>query len=155
VSSDLLSALPRLLPKAAAWAERQSADILANGVTLSEKGLVIAKAVGVSNPERVRVAFVVAMPVPEDAELAAASAAAGLLTPNTIGLTLGYGIYLLTSGPAITAQVLAHEARHVHQYEQAGSIPAFLAVYLPQVLELGYSSAPYELDAVSASEAYA
>jgi len=35
----------------------------------------------------------------------------------------------------------------VYQYEQHGSIAAFLPVYLSQVLEVGYQDAPLERDA--------
>jgi hypothetical protein len=37
----------------------------------------------------------------------------------------------------------------VHQYERAGSIAAFLPVYLQQIVELGYNNAPFEIDARS------
>jgi hypothetical protein len=42
---------------------------------------------------------------------------------------------------------LAHECRHVYQYEVAGSIDAFLSLYLKQVAEFTYERAPFELDA--------
>ena len=34
-----------------------------------------------------------------------------------------------------------------HQYEEAGSIADFLPVYLKQIVEFGYDSAPLEVDA--------
>lgn len=42
---------------------------------------------------------------------------------------------------------VSHELRHVHQYEQHGSIAAFLRVYLRQIVEVGYANAPLEADA--------
>jgi hypothetical protein len=35
----------------------------------------------------------------------------------------------------------------VYQYERAGSIAAFLAKYVPDVIEFGYRDAPDEVDA--------
>ena len=46
-----------------------------------------------------------------------------------------------------TARLLAHEFRHVFQYEQAGSIAAFISMYLQQIVEYGYDNAPSEKDA--------
>jgi hypothetical protein len=44
-------------------------------------------------------------------------------------------------------QLLSHECRHVYQYEAAGSIAAFLPVYIEQIVEFGYDDAPFEQDA--------
>jgi hypothetical protein len=35
----------------------------------------------------------------------------------------------------------------VHQYEAAGSIAAFLPLYLQQIVLYGYERAPFEVDA--------
>lgn len=61
------------------------------------------------------------------------------------GLTLGYSI-LICRGHK-TRRLLSHELRHVFQYEQHGSIAAFLPVYLMQIATVGYQSAPFEQDA--------
>ena len=74
-----------------------------------------------------------------------AAQASGLLSPNIDGLTLGHGIYI-RHGQA-SNRLLSHEFRHVYQYEQAGSIAAFLSVYLQQILTVGYQLAPLEIDA--------
>ena len=47
----------------------------------------------------------------------------------------------------VTNRLVSHELRHVHQYEAAGSIAAFLPVYLAQIVSVGYEQAPFELDA--------
>jgi hypothetical protein len=47
----------------------------------------------------------------------------------------------------LTSRLLAHECRHVYQYEVAGSIEAFLPLYLQQIAEFTYDRAPLELDA--------
>ena len=62
-----------------------------------------------------------------------------------VGLTLGYGIYLCDNYRI--ERLIRHECRHVHQYEQAGSIDEFLPEYLQQIAAFGYNNAPYESDA--------
>ena len=142
---DLASVLPRILPKAIAWAEARSAQIVASGDPLSDFERRLAHLSGVYRPELVRVSEVAAIPRPDDPELLEATLAAGLLGPGTIGLTLGYGIYILKGHR--DNRLVSHECRHVYQYEVAGSIRAFLPRYLEQVLSVGYAAAPFEVDA--------
>ena len=137
--------LAQILPKAIAWAEARSSEILASGVPLSDFGRRLAHLAGVNRPERVRVAQVARIPLPDDPELREATLAAGLLGPDTIGLTLGYGIYIKEGHSS--NRLVSHECRHVYQYEEAGSIAAFLPVYLEQILSVGYTAAPFEVDA--------
>jgi hypothetical protein len=137
--------LARILPKAIAWAEARSSEILAAGMPLSDFGRMRAHLAGVNRPELIRVADVASIPLPDDPELLAATVEAGLLGPNTVGLTLGYGIYIRQGHR--NNRLVSHECRHVHQYEEAGSIAAFLPVYLQQVLSVGYAAAPFEVDA--------
>jgi hypothetical protein len=148
---DLAALLPRLLPLAIEWAEECEAEILRYGRPLDTKGLALARAVEVGDPERVRVQHVLGIPWPDDPALRRAAMATGLLGPGVEGLTLGHGIYIVgrrRDSPACGNPVLlSHECRHVHQYEQAGSIGTFLGEYLRQIAELGYEHAPYEVDA--------
>lgn len=67
------------------------------------------------------------------------------LGPDTIGLTLGYGVYLRKG--YMDDRLLSHEFRHVRQYEIAGSIAAFIDEYIRQIFQYGYLNAPYEVDA--------
>ncbi len=85
------------------------------------------------------------IPLPDDPELRDAAFRAGMLGPGTIGLTLGYGIYIVKDHRS--NRLVSHECRHVYQYEVAGSIAAFLPQYLEQVLSVGYAAAPFEIDA--------
>ncbi len=142
---DLASALPRLLPKAIAWAEAQSSRIAKSGTPLTNLELRLAHLVGVQEPERVRILEVAEVPRPEDPELGQAAEAAGLLAQNTIGLTLGYGIFIVAGYS--TNRLVSHECRHVYQYEVAGSIREYLPVYLHQIASFEYEAAPFELDA--------
>jgi hypothetical protein len=142
---DLASALPGLLPKAIAWAEAQSSDIIKSGAPLTNLELRLAHWVGVQEPERVRILEVTAIPRPEDPELRLAADQTGLLGPPTIELTLGYGIFVVAGYR--TNRLVSHECRHVYQYEVAGSIREYLPVYLHQIVSVGYEAAPLEVDA--------
>ena len=134
-----------LIPKAIAWVTEQSELIFRSGVPLNDEQTAIASSVGVAHPEKIRILEVDELPIPEDIELRQAIQTSGLLSPNMSGLTMGHGIYI-RHGQA-TTRLLSHEFRHVYQYEQAGSITAFLSVYLQQVLTVGYQHAPLEIDA--------
>ncbi len=142
---DLGTELPRLLPKAIAWAEAQAAQVANLGRSMDDSEMQLARRVGVTQPERVRVASVDALPLPEDPELRAAALQTGLLGPGMVGLTLGHSV-LICRGHE-TKRLLSHELRHVHQYEQAGSIAMFLPGYLQQIVTFGYAAAPLEQEA--------
>ena len=136
-------------PKAVDWAESQQADILAIGVPLSPEQMAMARGVGVAQPENIRIKLVDRLPLPQDTELADAALQAGLLSQDKTGLTLFYGIFLCQRDSG-NRNLIAHECRHVQQYEQRGSITAFLQEYLPQIVT-GYFEAPLERDARQAA----
>lgn len=116
------------------------------GTPLNAAEVEIARAVGVAVPERVRVEIVgERLPMPDEPALREAALQAGLLAPGMVGLTLGYSIFICRGHK--TRRLLSHELRHVHQYEQHGSIAGFLPVYLEQVIEVGYRDAAFERDA--------
>jgi hypothetical protein len=148
---DLSAELPRLLPRAIAWAQAESDRVQASGLVLLAQGVEWARKVGVARPDLVRIEVTPSLPMPTDPDLAAAAIQAELLGPGMAGLTLGYSIFILASLPE-TSWTLVHELRHVHQYEQAGSIAAFLPVYLAQVVSVGYLNAPLEIDANEARQ---
>ncbi|WP_027782314.1 MULTISPECIES: hypothetical protein [Burkholderia] len=142
---DLADILQSALPAAVAWAEAEAPRGLAQGAPLTLAQADDARTVGVAQPERIRVVAVDRMPFPDTPTLAAIARDTGLLSPGTIGLTLGHAVYVLRGQD--TRRLLTHEFRHVHQYEAAGSIGAFLARYLHEVATVGYHDAPLEADA--------
>ena len=142
---DLQASLPFLLPKAIAWAERESQRIANSGRALTDRERELAREVGVAKPEQIRIALVGALPLPDDPVLRAAALQTGLLGSDTAGLTLGYSIFVCEGYK--TTRLLTHEFRHVYQYEQAGSIAGFLPGYLTQVVEVGYANTTFEKDA--------
>jgi hypothetical protein len=142
---DLATELPKLLPQAIEWVESRREEILSNGKPLTAAGVRVARSVGVQEPERIRVKLVESLPLPDDQILQDVAVQAGLLGPDMAGVTFGYGIYACTDH--VTNRLLAHECRHVFQYESAGSIAAFLPVYLQEIVENGYFECSFEVDA--------
>jgi hypothetical protein len=143
--SNLADQLPVLLPRILAWANAQSEHILRQGDPLKGAGLALASRVGVSHPEHIRIMTVPAVPAPDDLQLQRIAIEQNLIGPNTDGLTLGYGIFIVDG--CMTPRLVAHECRHVYQFEAAGSIEVFLSTYLKQIAEFTYERAPYEVDA--------
>jgi hypothetical protein len=142
---NLLANLPQLLPSAIAWAQLQANHVSTVGFPLDEGGLTIARRVEVQYPEHIRITLVEQLPLPEEPTLKQAALQTGLLGPDKVGLTLGYSIFICHGYYAI--RLLSHECRHVYQYENSGSIAAFLRVYLQQIAEVGYDNAKLEIDA--------
>tara|TARA_R110002126_G_scaffold212488_1_gene359094 strand:- start:1053 stop:1481 length:429 start_codon:yes stop_codon:yes gene_type:complete len=134
-----------LVTKAANWTEHNQALICQLGRALTTGEQSTARKVGVANPERVFVYEVPVIKRPEEPELLALCEEYGFLTEETIGLTLGYGIYIKQG--CLTTRLLSHELRHVYQYEQAGSAEAFLSRYIGEIIQFGYQDSPYEVDA--------
>ena len=146
MSNDLLEQLPELLPVATVWVERQSALIAELGITLTVETEDLAKRVGVKEPFRIRVAFVDEFPLPDDARLRAAAISLGLFGSWMNGITYGYSV-ALRKGHHTDRALLAHEFRHVAQYENCGSIAAFLQIHLRDLATVGYEDSPFEIDA--------
>jgi len=142
---DLRALFPELLPNAIAWAKFQSQHVYELGATLPKPFIPIAQRVGVKHPELIRTKLVDRLPLPEDPILKQAAIESGLLGPNMVGLTFGHSIFLVSGHE--TDRLIAHECRHVFQYELFGSIDNFLFVYLQQIIEFGYQDAPLEVDA--------
>lgn len=137
------SPIAELAIKAIAWAKAQSDAVLESGLPLSADGIQIARKVDVTEPELVRIQWVTRLPVPDDPIFQP-------LLENTrladmAGLTLGYAIFLVQERTDL--KLIAHELRHVHQYERLGGIDGFMPVYLEEIRVFGYTDAPLEKDA--------
>lgn len=142
---DLRAALPLLLPKAIAWAQEEESRATTSGRALTTDEITLARKVGVVNAKLIRVQSCDRLPMPPDPSLQAAAVQTGLLGPGMVGLTLGHSVFVCRGHE--TRRLLAHEFRHVFQYEQYGSIAGFLPVYLQQIVTVGYRNAPLEIDA--------
>ena len=151
MNPHLLTLLPNLLPLAQEWAESQEADILKHGVPLSPDSFGDAQRIGVKFPEKVRLLKVLRIVGPEDPILRQAATKTKLITEQTIGLTLRYGI-LIRADCWYNRRLIAHECAHTAQYERLGSFQVFLAQYLRECIEFGYPEAPMEQEAIRAEK---
>jgi hypothetical protein len=145
---SLLSQFEMLLPLAAAWATEQEREILRDGVSLSAGEIADACAIGVKEPDRVRLLRIETIPRPTQPQLRAACVAIDFLTPAKGGLTLGHGIFI-RSDCWRDRSLIVHELVHVAQYERFGGILPFLRSYLFECLTVGYSAAPLEQEAIA------
>ncbi|MGH8092666.1 MAG: hypothetical protein ACREIF_04250 [Chthoniobacterales bacterium] len=146
----LIAQFERLLPLVVEWAAAVEARILRDGVPLSEEGMTDARALGVSEPGRVRLLALARAPTPSDLTLRTAAAAIQFLTPTTCGLALRYGIFVRSDCWGDRGLV-AHELAHTAQYERLGGIEPFLRQYLFECLTIGYPEAPLEQEAIAAA----
>ena len=144
----MLNQLEDLLPLAAQWAADQERRVLCEGVRLSETELADAIAIGVRNPERVRLLRVENIPVPGHQMLKAAAASINFLTAAPSGLALEYGIFI-RSDHWRARELIAHELVHTAQYQRLGGIKPFFQTYIFQCATVGYRNAPLELEAVA------
>ena len=142
--------LDRLLPLAASWVQRQERRMLRLGLPLSDVELSDARAIGVVEPEQVRLVQLDRVPFPTDPMLRTAAATIQFLTPATRGLALRYGIFV-RSDCWRDRDLIAHELVHVMQYERLGGILPFLRRYLSECIRIGYPAAPMEQEAISLS----
>jgi hypothetical protein len=142
--------LPKLLPRVLDWVEAQEKQALNQGAALSPAQLNDARLVGVIEPEKVRVSVVAEIPQPDDPKISQIAAEVGLITPRTIAITFGHGIFVRTDHLS-DRLTLVHECVHVAQYEKLG-IEDFLMQYVMQVFKNGYQNAPMEREACEAAE---
>jgi hypothetical protein len=137
-----------LLPAAAQWAEDQETMILRMGVALSYAQQSDARRAGVSNPGKIRLLKVSAIPAPLDSALALAADEINLITPQTIGMALRYGIFL-RSDHWNDRLTIVHECVHTAQYERMGGFLPFLQQYLLECATIGYPESPMEQEAIT------
>ncbi|HEV3392900.1 MAG TPA: hypothetical protein VG103_05255 [Chthoniobacterales bacterium] len=138
--------LEELLPVAAQWVTEQRQRALCGGVPLSKTELADARAVGVRNPERVRLLRVETIPVPAHPMLRAAAVSMKFLPAAPRGLALDDAIFVRADFWR-DRSLIAHELAHTAQYQKLGGILPFLRTYISQCAIVGYPNAPLELEA--------
>jgi hypothetical protein len=146
-----LGQFENILPLAVQWAESKEKVILQHGTALSPRFIQDAKTVGVKYPERVRVYTVPQIPIPKHPILRAAAEASQLISPATIGMSLGYGIFI-HSDFSNDRYTIVHELVHTMQCEKLGGLYIFLKNYLWECIEVGYPQAPMEQEAIRLAE---
>lgn len=143
---DLEHEFPVLLEKAIDWASDLESHVLEEGVELVRDQLIDARLAGVKEPARIRLLVQHEMPLPSDELLRSANQQARLLTSDSPGLTLGYGI-IIRKGHQHERRLLVHEFVHVGQYERLGGMDKFLHRYLTEMIRDGYENSPLETEA--------
>jgi len=131
-----------LLPKAVDFIEASDQQIQTQGRALTPDEQALARAVGVAQPERVRVLITDPFVAPQDPQFAIEARKLGLGASAEGARTTGYAIQIKPSY-ASARWILAHELTHVGQYERLGTMQ-FAHEYLTEVLLLGYARAPLE-----------
>lgn len=143
--SNINAKIERFFPRVLAWYEAVEAELLPQGRALSARELEVARKLGVSNPEKVRVVVLEAFPMPSDSELLVEAERYGLGSKFEGGRTNGY-VIMLKPRFAENQIVLTHELVHVSQHDRMGR-KAFLRRYLVEMEMLGYTRSPLELEA--------
>jgi hypothetical protein len=149
-SADAVAQVDKLLPGVVALILSTEANALAHGRPLTTDETAIARSVGVTSPERVRILEESTTPNADEPALAILIRKLGAYNPRQWGLTTRYGI-VFKSRP--TQFLLAHELRHVAQYERLG-LEAFARRYTTELLIVGYANAPLETEANAAAAPY-
>ncbi len=143
--NDLESLYTIILPKIVDWIKKLSQQVIVEGISLNDQQKVIAKSVGVTEVDRIRISFFDSIQYPDDDLLKKTILENNFLGPDMIGLTIGHGILIKEN--QLTNRLLSHECRHVHQYERYGSIDNFLSEYIKQIIRYGYLRSPLEVEA--------
>ena len=139
------------LPVACSWAAKNERWILRHGVPLTAEQLTDARRIGIAQPARVRIAHVPEVPPRLHPVLRSVAVKFGLSFAGTIGMALGYGIFLHREYAGDRA-LLLHELAHVAQYERLGR-PRFLRQYLHECLTHGYPLGDLEAEARAVTDA--
>ena len=139
--------LPLFVPLAASWVRMREKEILAQGVPLSQEELADGLAIGVRNPERVRLQRVASIPTFEHRLLKPLALVVNGFFVQTAGLTLNHGIFIRADHWR-DRRLVAHELVHVAQYERMGGIRSFLKAYFRECLVQGYPLGPLEQEAI-------
>lgn len=134
-----------LTPLALQWFDDTEADLLSKGRPLSDTETTMARAVGVQNPERVRVIVLAEFPLPSNETLRTETVRYGLGSSAEGGRTMGY-VIMLKERFAKKRWILAHELTHVAQQERMGR-EAFVRRFIAEQELLGYRRAPLEIEA--------
>ncbi len=135
---------------ACVWAARHESAILRRGVALSAAQADKARQIGVVHPDKVRLLAVDVIP-PTNRLLRAVGTKLGLVSSQTIGMTLRFGIFIQTDHWG-DRRLLVHELAHVAQYERFGGFCSFLFQYLQECIHPGYPLGDLELEAKRAEQ---
>lgn len=107
---------------------------------------------GIASPERVRLRSVRQVP-PVNGLLRWIGGHLGVVSGQTIGMTLRYGIFIREDHWGDN-RLIVHELAHVAQYERFGGFHPFLKRYLHECINPGYPFGPLEQEAKEAEVSF-
>jgi hypothetical protein len=145
-----------LLPQYITWAVATDKQGMEIGKPLDKAELLLARDLGVTFPEKVRVVYVDEVPYPYDNEgLKQLGLSLGFIGEGIVNeaQVFGYSIYV-RKDLNLTVAKLAHELVHVMQIERTGSFSTYALQYLTDLAQYGYAKAPLELEAFKANKTY-
>ncbi|CAM4242997.1 hypothetical protein [Pseudoalteromonas byunsanensis] len=146
----------KVLPQYVQWAVQVDKEGQKTGTPLNKVQLQIAKEVGVTHPEKIRMVYVDSVPYPyENPVLKEMGERIGFIGEGITNnaQVFGYSIYV-RKGFTLDTPKLAHEFVHVKQIEQASSLLEYSKKHLVDMATYGYADAPYEKEAFKANEKY-
>ena len=121
------------------------ADVLAVSRALSLTEQALAKKVGVQDVERVRLS--IWSEWPEHARQTMTQAATVLFSNSDAIRGFAFDQYVVLKFSDFEPTLLAHELRHVTQWEQYGNRFEYMTEYIRQIIESGYRNSFFERDA--------
>ena len=143
----LVARVAQLVPPAVEFVASSEQQVQARGRPLTTEEQQLARAVGVAQPESVRVLIADPFIAPLDPAFGVEARKLGLGDPAEGGRTLGHAIQIKPQY-ANARWLLAHELTHVGQFERLGATE-FVREYLTELLMFGYGRAPLERAAAS------
>ncbi|MBQ4810139.1 hypothetical protein J8M20_02280 [Pseudoalteromonas luteoviolacea] len=144
-----------LLPQYIEWAYTVEEKGLMAGKSLSERELSLAKEIGITNPEKIKIVYVEEVPFPhENFALKTLGEALGFIGEGIINnaQVFGYTIYV-RNGFDLNKPKLAHELVHVLQMERMG-LDNVVTQHFSDLAQYGYNNAPLEVEAFEANKKY-
>jgi len=145
---------PFVVKRIIAWALKKEQWVQKYGKPLSKKYLSVARFMGVQHPEKIRLVHCSEKEgIVDDPKIAALLEKFDLDIHRISALALHHGIVMNASLKG-NEKILAHELRHVAQYEICGSTEVFLLYYFLEVAHFGYGKGPFEIDAEMNAQIY-
>jgi hypothetical protein len=145
--AQVATRVAQLVSAAVDFVSSSEQQVQARGRPLNADEQQLARAVGVAQPENVRVLVADQFIAPLDPAFAIEARKLGLGDPVEGGRTLGHAIQIKPQY-ANAHWLLAHELTHVGQFERLGA-NEFVREYLTELLMFGYARAPLERAAAS------
>ena len=140
--APVIARVAQLAPAAVDFIASSEQQVQMRGRALSADEQQLARAVGVAQPENVRVFVADEFVAPSDPAFAVEARKFGLGDKAEGGRTLGHSIQIKPKY-ANSRWLLAHELTHVGQFERLGA-NEFVREYLTELLMFGYARAPLE-----------